>query len=106
MLAPTKPTDFNYGDYATRLVHHMRRLRIQPPRQQTPLGYLPPGLAGSSHVFLRAEVRAPLQPQYSGPHKVLRRLDRVYVIERYSKRETVTIDQLKSAHLEENRPFH
>ncbi|VDP20192.1 unnamed protein product [Echinostoma caproni] len=33
MVAPTSPTDLNYGEYAARLVHRMRQLHIQPPRQ-------------------------------------------------------------------------
>ncbi|VDP94556.1 unnamed protein product [Echinostoma caproni] len=35
MVEPTQPTDFNYSDYAARLVHRMRQLHIQPLRQQT-----------------------------------------------------------------------
>ncbi|VDP92324.1 unnamed protein product [Echinostoma caproni] len=41
MVTQTSPTDFNYGEYADRLVYRMRQLHIQPPRQQTPLDYLP-----------------------------------------------------------------
>ncbi|VDP94930.1 unnamed protein product [Echinostoma caproni] len=104
MVAPTPPTDFNYGDYAAHLVHRMLQLHIQPSRQQTTLAYLSPRLAESSHILLRAEVRAPLQPQYSGPHKVLRRLKKAYVIERNGKREIISIDRIKSAHLGETDP--
>ncbi|VDP91241.1 unnamed protein product [Echinostoma caproni] len=42
MVELTLSTDFNYGDYAARLLHRMRQLHTQPPRQQTPLAYLPP----------------------------------------------------------------
>ncbi|VDP90239.1 unnamed protein product [Echinostoma caproni] len=41
MVVPTPPPAFNYGDYAARLVHRIQQLHIQPPRQQTPLAYLP-----------------------------------------------------------------
>ncbi|VDP66690.1 unnamed protein product [Echinostoma caproni] len=104
MVAPTPPTDFNYGDYAARLEHRMRQLHIQPPRQQTPLSYVSPRLAESSHVFPRVGVCAPVQPQYSGPHKVLRRLEKAYLIKRNGKRETISIDRLKPAHVEETGP--
>ncbi|VDP91997.1 unnamed protein product [Echinostoma caproni] len=101
IVAWTPPTDFNYGGYAVRLAYRMRQMYIQPPHQQTTLAHLLPRLAIGSQVLLRAEVRAPLQLQYSGPHKVLRRLEKAYIIEHNSKRETVSTDRLKPAH----RPF-
>ncbi|VDP94694.1 unnamed protein product [Echinostoma caproni] len=32
MVTPIPPTDFNYSDYAARLVHRMKQLHIHPPR--------------------------------------------------------------------------
>ena len=104
MVVPKPPITFDYGNYAARLAHHMRQQHIQPPRKQTPLAYVPPSLADSSHVFLRAEVRAPLQPPYTGPHKVIRRFEKSYIIDRNGKRDTVSIDRLKPAHLAESTP--
>ncbi|VDP87013.1 unnamed protein product [Echinostoma caproni] len=75
----------------------MRQLH---PASNTPTLPLP-RLAESSHVLLEEELRAPLQHQYSGSHKLLRRLDKAYVIYRYGKHETVSFDRLKAVHLEE-----
>ncbi|VDP29453.1 unnamed protein product [Echinostoma caproni] len=100
MVALIPPTDLIHGDYASRLVHRMRQLNIEPPRQQTPLAYLSPRLSESSHVFLGSEVCAPPQLQYSSSHKILRRLDKAYVTERNGKREAFRINRLKPAHME------
>ncbi|XP_014211730.1 uncharacterized protein LOC106641730 [Copidosoma floridanum] len=55
-----------------------------------------------SHVFLRIDsIRRPLEPPYSGPHRVLERTGhRTFVIERAGAPKEVSVDQLKPAYLE------
>lgn len=58
-------------------------------------------LSSCSHVFLREDaVKRPLDPPYSGPFKVLRRIsDRVFEIDVNGKASTITVERLKPAHL-------
>lgn len=61
----------------------------------------PHDLHSSSHVFVRDDsTRKPLQPPYRGPYKVLNRADKYYTLDINGHKETVSIDHLKSVHLE------
>ena len=55
-----------------------------------------------SHVFKRVDsIRKPLQQPYTGPHKVVHRVnDRTYVIEIKGQKHSVSTDALKPAYLE------
>ena len=54
--------------------------------------------------FLRCDrVRRPLEPPYDGPYPVLSRSDKTFKISMNGRHETVSIDRLKSASVEE--PF-
>ncbi|XP_023247868.1 uncharacterized protein LOC111643843, partial [Copidosoma floridanum] len=55
-----------------------------------------------THVFKRVDsIRKPLQPPYSGPHRIIRRTDeRTYVIDVNGKPHTVSTDALKPAYLD------
>ena len=59
----------------------------------------------SSHIFVRDDsTHKPLQPPYCGPYKVLNRADKYYTLDINGHKETVSIDRLKSAHLENTTP--
>ena len=80
----------------------MSSLRATPPRttSQRPV-YVNPDLFSQSHVFLRRDgVRAPLQPPYDGPYPIVTRTKKHFTINVKGKLEIVSIDRLKSAHLE------
>ncbi|WP_239110337.1 hypothetical protein, partial [Streptococcus dysgalactiae] len=101
LVAPAPPAYFDYGDYAKRLAHHMRSLQPPPTRDQQVPAYLPKALSGASHVFVKVGgVRTPLQPPYTGPHRVLSRADKHYVVDLGGRRECVSIDRLKPAFVE------
>ena len=62
---------------------------------------MPRDLASCTHVFLRRDsVKAPLQAPYDGPFRVLQRADKFYTIEVNGRKNTVSLDCLKRAHLE------
>lgn len=62
--------------------------------------HIPNDLNSCSHVFLRTNAyRPPLTPSYSGPHKVLQRLDKFFRIEVRQKPVNISIDRLKPAYL-------
>ena len=64
-----------------------------PKKQQT---YVDPLLFRCSQVFVRIDsVKSSLQRPYSGPHFVLERHDKYFVIEKDGHTDTVTIDRLK-----------
>lgn len=101
-LAPTgqqNPDDIT--DFATRLRLHMSKLAPKPTawhRQGS--FYLPKDLATTSHVFMRLDhVRKPLDPPYSGPHKVLERRSKHFKLDVSGKETTVSVDRLKPAYM-------
>ena len=60
-------------------------------------------LATCTHVFVRHDaVRKPLQPPYDGPYKVLERSKKYFVIDIKGKKDTISLDRLKPAHLDNN----
>lgn len=66
---------------------------------------VPSDLLSSSYVFLRRDChRSPLERPYEGPFKVLTPGPKVFIIDRGGKAETVSIDRLKPAHLDMDRP--
>ncbi|MBM6549262.1 reverse transcriptase domain-containing protein [Streptococcus dysgalactiae] len=101
LVTPSSKTVFDYGDYAKRLAHHMRLLQHTPARDQLRPTYLPTALATSSHVFIRVGgVRTPMQPPYTGPHRVIKRALKHFVVELKGKPETISIDRLKPAFID------
>ena len=91
------------ASYATRLKAAMAKLRPIPtrPHPSDRYTYMPRDLASCTHVFLRRDsVKAPLQAPYDGPFRVLQRADKFYTIEVNGRKNTVSLDRLKPAHLE------
>ena len=81
-VAP-RPADGNLdpGDYVHRLRRHMQTIKPPPPRAQQSHSQLHPDLAKCTHVYVRHDaVRAPLQPPYDGPFRVLKRIDKFFCI--------------------------
>ncbi|GFV89044.1 transposon Tf2-6 polyprotein [Trichonephila clavipes] len=62
--------------------------------------FVPTKLKNCSHVFLRIDSVQPLLSQnYTGPHKVIRRTDKVFTIFINGKKKTVSIDHVKPAYV-------
>ncbi|XP_064469966.1 uncharacterized protein LOC135384707 [Ornithodoros turicata] len=62
---------------------------------------IPQDLPIATHVFPRTDsVRKSLSPPYSGPHPVLARNDKTYRVLVNGKEDTVSVDRLKPAYLE------
>nr|VZI12855.1 unnamed protein product [Spirometra erinaceieuropaei] len=91
------------GDYVERLRSAMRNLRATPPRASLANSFIPPDLDKCDFVLVRHDaVRRPLQPPYDGPYKVLRRSDKDVVIDRNGKTDTVSIDRVKPAYIDDS----
>ncbi len=60
-------------------------------------------LHSTSHVFVRHDaVRKPLQQPYDGPYLVLDRSAKFFTLDIKGRKDTVSIDRLKPAHLDES----
>nr|VZI50841.1 unnamed protein product [Spirometra erinaceieuropaei] len=91
------------GDYVERLRSAMRNLRATPPRASPANSFIPPDMDKCDFAWVRHDaVRRPLQPPYDGPYKVLRRSDKDAVIERNGKTDTVSIDRVKPAYIDDS----
>ena len=102
LVVETHTTPLDPSSYATRLASYMRTLQPTVPRVQTRTSHVPASLATSEFVFLRCDsVRRPLQAPYTGPFRVVRRSDKTFVIDRRGKSETVSIDRLKPAFIDD-----
>ncbi|VDP94858.1 unnamed protein product [Echinostoma caproni] len=73
LVSPLKSTDFEYGDFIECIRNHMRQLKFIPTRERVEQVHQAAALSTCPYVFLRTDaVRTPLQPPYTGPHRVLR----------------------------------
>ena len=73
------------------------------PRKQTIKSSVPKDISSRTHVFLRKDaVKASLTPPYTGPYRVLSRTDKLFTLDISDKKETVSIDRVKSAFLNTN----
>ena len=103
LLAPSyepKPTDIK--NLLQRLRKKMNDLQAIPTaRQSSTTSYMDPRLNNCTHVFLRCDkVKRSLQPPYDGPFKVLKRVDKTFIILLNGKEEVVSVDRLKAASVE------
>ncbi|GFX97009.1 transposon Ty3-I Gag-Pol polyprotein [Trichonephila clavipes] len=62
--------------------------------------YINPSLKTCSRIFLRSDkVNLPLTPPYTGPHLVISRNDKNFIIDLNGKQSTVSIDRIKPTYL-------
>jgi cleavage and polyadenylation specificity factor subunit 1 len=97
----TCPQDLT--QYTDRLKETMRQ--VAPAQSRAHRGnnsYLDPKLEVATHVFIRTDaVKSPLQPTYRGPFPVVEKRAKYYKVEANGKVDSVSIDRLKAAHLDE-----
>lgn len=101
MIDPTnKLAASDSMDFVARLKRHMAQLcpaLTRPTRRQT---HIHKDLETCTHVWIRIDaVRKPLQPQYHGPFKVIKRHPKFFTVDKHGKKETVSLDRLKAAYL-------
>ena len=89
-------------DYVQQLKTTMQGIRAVPPRRSsTRIVHVPPDLFTQSHVFVRRDsVRSPLQSPYDGPYRIISRTNKFFAIDVKGKQQIISIDRLKSAHLD------
>ncbi|GFU76130.1 hypothetical protein TNCV_4120511 [Trichonephila clavipes] len=81
--------------YVTSLIQTMRSLNpVSTAQHGTQNIYINPSLKTCSHIFLRSDkVNPPLTPPYTGPHLVISRNDKNFIIDLNGKQSTVSIDR-------------
>ena len=63
--------------------------------------YIPKDLFNTTHIWQRIDrVRKPLEAPYTGLFKIIKQLRNVVIIDNNGKRESVSIERTKPAHLE------
>lgn len=68
--------------------------------------FIHPDLSSAEYVFLRVDrVKRPLEPPYQGPFKVIKRAAKWFRIEVNGKMEDVSIDRIKPAYIQANKPI-
>ena len=74
-------------------------MKAPPVRQQKLTNtYVSPDLQSCTHVFVRHDVvRKSLQQPYNGPYKVLKRIDKYFLLDINRCQDTVSLDRLKPA---------
>ena len=92
--------------FMSDLKKHMRSLHAIPPRHTTrPHVHVSDSLSTTTNVFIRHDaVRKPLQPPDDGPYRVLARNDQYYTLHLNGRQDTVSIDRLKLAYIEQIPP--
>ena len=100
-LLAASPTTGDPSELITQLRRHFEQLRPVPAsRHASPAAFVHKDLADSTHVFLRQDaVRRPLDPPYSGPHKVLARTKKTLRIAINGRPLTVSTDRVKPAYI-------
>ncbi|XP_037520564.1 uncharacterized protein LOC119397197 [Rhipicephalus sanguineus] len=85
-------------EYVDQLREVFRHIRPQPTRSQPRAAYIAQDLQTATHVFVRyGPVRAPLQPHYLGPFRVLERRPANFVVDMNGTRDTIALERLKPA---------
>ncbi|BHF57957.1 hypothetical protein SprV_0100090600 [Sparganum proliferum] len=96
------PTGTGTITYVESLRSVMRNLLATPPRASPASSSIPPDLDTCDFVWVRHDaVRRPLQPPYDGPYRFFRRSDKDDVIDRNGKTNTVSIDRVKPAYIDD-----
>ena len=93
------------NNYVDRLRRYMSKLQATPTRSHTNRSYIPVDLQSCTHVFVRDDsIKAPLQPPYRGPFRILRRFPKYYTLDINGKQDTVCLDRLKPAFIDISAP--
>ncbi|XP_015121462.1 uncharacterized protein LOC107044182 [Diachasma alloeum] len=94
------PADPNF--FLEKFREHIRKVRPSSTAHHIKSGcFLQKNLYTSTHVFVRIDaIRKPLEPPYSGPHRVVKRIDdRKFVIDLNGTEKSISVDRLKPAYL-------
>lgn len=105
LFTPT-PSPIDPQQFVGQLRQHVQTLRPSPTRPKNSAStFLPDDLSTCSHVFVRRDmVRPPLTPPYDGPFLVHKRFKKSFIIQLPNKTDTISIDRLKPAFIDNDDP--
>ena len=88
-------------EYCTQLYQFMSTLKAPPAHHHaTPLSYVEKALQTCTHVFIKNDTaRSSFDRPYKGPHRVLNKGDKFFTLDFFTRRDLVSIDRLRAAHL-------
>lgn len=91
----------NADNYVQHLQQVIRDLRPRPlSHKNSRTVFVHPDLKGCQKVFVRNDfVRKSLQPPYDGPYRVIKRLDKGFVVQFPNRQSLISIDRLKPAYV-------
>lgn len=91
--------DLSQTEFVLNLQEAMRAIRPSAAAHHGNRdAYIPKNISSSSHVFMRIDkVKPALSSPYSGPHRVLERRQRYFIIDVNGKKSKISIDRLKPA---------
>ncbi|XP_055611202.1 uncharacterized protein LOC129757869 [Uranotaenia lowii] len=94
------------AEYLVDLKAAMAKLRPTPTSNHSKQAtFIQKELATCTHVFVRVgAIKPPLTPPYDGPFKVLRRKKKVFIVDINGRKQPISIDRLKAAHMQANEP--
>ncbi|VDO79185.1 unnamed protein product [Schistosoma margrebowiei] len=102
-FTPRSGHDFAKSDYVQPLSAFMQTLSPVSTRIQHRQVALHRELSTCSHVFIRVDsVRKPWQQPYEGPFRVIARHEKTFKVDRHGRVEIVSIDRLKTAHVDDS----
>ncbi|KAL5510849.1 hypothetical protein EMCRGX_G006458 [Ephydatia muelleri] len=99
---PAHTSQPNHNSELQRLREQVQALVPIPTSHHgiTPIS-IPPDLQHSQYIFIRRDShRTPLQRPYKGPFKVLQPGEKNFTIDIGGRKDTVSVDRLKPAHIE------
>ena len=105
-FVPNTTTPWSAAQQRTALLDSAKVFAPIPTSQHgLPQPHIPASLWSAGYVFVRHDAhRGPFQPPYDGPFRVLEAGDKTFVVDMGGKPEHVSVDRLKPAHLDLDRP--
>lgn len=99
-------SNHNHPEEIWKLIYALNKIQFVPPNHhcRAPLS-ISSTLQSASHVWIRAENKTGFDPSYRGPYEVLRRDQKVFVVNRDGKEYSVSIDRLKPVHIPSFKSF-
>lgn len=95
-----RPTTSDPHSSLQELKDHISKLRPAESRSSNKKTFVHDELRKCTHVFVREDrVKQPLVPPYSGPHKVLERNEKYFLLQLPSRKSNISLDRLKPAFL-------
>ncbi len=94
------------ADYVTKLKEAMRRVTSSSPHHHSQrTTYVYEALKTCIHMFVGLDaVKRPLQQPYDGPNKLVDRSNKFFTLEVNGKNNTVSLDRLKPAYMDNPNP--